>query len=348
MTGRQALTDGDVVVVSSKVVSKAAGLSRAGADRYEVIAEQTRRVVAERLTPRGTARIVEAPCGVVLAAAGVDASNVPGTTVLVLPDDPDAEAERLRRALVARTGARVGVIVSDTAGRAWRDGQVDFALGAAGLDVVDDLRGTLDAFGARLDVTVRAIADEVAAAADLVKGKVDGVPVALVRGMGRHVLREAGAGARALLRPPEQDWFRLGHVEAMRAGIGLSPGEGPEPLSVASGNDPAVVRLERAVRLAASSPDLSGDWFDPPLATDAEQSWVAWHVVEAADDPGSAVATLRLTDTGAPPAQAGVRLGALAQRALVLARSEGLLPRVDIGPHASHGGASLAVVITAR
>src|SRR5687767_5510798 len=172
------LEDGDVVVVSSKVVSKALGLWAAG-DRGEVVAGETRRVVAERLSGGRVTQIIEGAAGPVMAAAGVDASNIGGREgVLLLPRDPDAEAQRLHVALLAATGlARLGVIVSDTAGRPWRAGQTDFALGAAGVSVVDDLRGGVDADGQHLAVTTRALADELAAAADLVKGKAHAVPV---------------------------------------------------------------------------------------------------------------------------------------------------------------------------
>ncbi|WP_432495587.1 coenzyme F420-0:L-glutamate ligase [Kineococcus gypseus] len=219
--------DGDVLAVSSKVVSKARGLSAPLERREAVVAEQSVRTVAARRTPAGLASIVEAVAGPVMAAAGVDASNVPDGTVLVLPADADAEARALRAAVRALSGADVGVVVTDTAGRAWREGQTDFALGVAGLDVLDDLRGHLDASGRPMSVTARAVADEVAAAADLVKGKTGGVPAALVRGLLAHVREEDGPGARSLVRPAAGDWFRLGHVEAVRAALGASAVEAP-------------------------------------------------------------------------------------------------------------------------
>ncbi len=213
-----ALADGDVVVVTSKVVSKAEGRQVAADDREQAITDETVRVVATREHPGGVTRIVENRLGLVMAAAGVDASNTPGGTVLLLPEDPDATARALRAGLGARFGVRVAVLVSDTAGRPWREGVTDMAIGAAGLVVLDDLRGQADAFGRPLTMTVAAVADELAAAAELVKGKVGGHPVAVVRGAGRWVTDEDGPGARALVRAADQDMFRLGSAEAYRAG----------------------------------------------------------------------------------------------------------------------------------
>src|ERR1700712_2583879 len=176
--------DGDILVVTSKIVSKAEGRSVQADDREAAITAETVRVVASRVHPGGVTRIVENRQGIVQAAAGVDASNTPRGTVLLLPADPDASARGLAAELRARFGVRLGILVSDTLGRAWREGQTDAAIGAAGVAVVDDLRGGVDAFGQTLEVTQIAVADEIAAAADLVKGKASGVPVALVRGLG--------------------------------------------------------------------------------------------------------------------------------------------------------------------
>ncbi|GAB7193673.1 hypothetical protein NUM3379_43830 [Kineococcus sp. NUM-3379] len=242
------LADGDVLAVSSKVVSKARGLVVRTGDRDAVVAGQTRRVVAARRTPRGLAAIVESAAGPVMAAAGVDASNTPAGTVLTLPEDPDAEARALRARLRELTGVRVAVLLTDTAGRAWRVGQTDFALGCAGLRVVEDLRGGADADGRPLEVTVRAVADEAAAAADLVKGKSLGVPAALVRGLAADVGDEDGPGAASLLRPAGEDWFRLGHVEAVRAALGA--GALPPPPVVPG---PLPQRVARAVAVALAA-----------------------------------------------------------------------------------------------
>lgn len=247
-----ALADGDVLVVSSKVVSKAAGLVVPAADasaHAAVVAAQTVRVVAERRTPRGLSQVVQSAAGPVMAAAGVDASNTAPGTVLTLPGDPDAVARSLRSALRAAGAPVLGVVVSDTAGRAWRRGQVDLALGCAGLVVVDDLRGTTDASGQLLEVTERALADEVASAADLVKGKVSGTPAALVRGLAAFVSDDDGPGAAALLREASADWFRLGPVEAVRAALGVRAGE-VEPSSVLP--EPLQHKASRAVRVAGS------------------------------------------------------------------------------------------------
>ncbi|MHB1172711.1 MAG: coenzyme F420-0:L-glutamate ligase [Lacisediminihabitans sp.] len=213
-----ALADGDILAVTSKIVSKAEGRVVLASDREQAITDETVRLVATREHPGGVTRIVENRLGLVLAAAGVDASNTPEGTVLLLPADPDASAAGIRAALEARFGLRLGVIITDTLGRPWREGQTDAAIGASGVRVLDDLRGTLDALGRRLDATAPAVGDEIAAAADLVKGKSAGLPVAVVRGLA-HLLYDAAPGARTLIRPAEQDMFRLGTDEAWRAGF---------------------------------------------------------------------------------------------------------------------------------
>ncbi len=219
------LADGDCLVVSSKVVSKALGLLWDG-PRAAAVDAASRRVVAERDGAAGLTRVVEAAAGPVMAAAGVDASNTgPSGAVLLLPEDPDGEAARLRAALLAASGlgprAALGVVLSDTAGRPWRAGLTDFALGVAGVAVLDDLRGGVDADGRPLLVTARAVADEVAAAADLVKGKADGVPAALVRGLPASWFAAAGDGARSLVRTGPG---RLVRARARRGGPGRARG----------------------------------------------------------------------------------------------------------------------------
>jgi coenzyme F420-0:L-glutamate ligase/coenzyme F420-1:gamma-L-glutamate ligase len=213
------LRDGDILVVTSKIVSKAEGRIVAAHDREDAITAETVRVVATRTSAGGhTTRIVENRLGMVSAAAGVDASNTPEGTVLLLPEDPDASARRLAEGLRARTGARVGVLVSDTLGRAWREGQTDCAIGAAGVSVFEDLRGQTDAEGRTLVVTQPCVADEIAAAADLVKGKASRRPVAVVRGRGDLVGGLDMPGARSIVRPPERDMFRQGAEEAYAEG----------------------------------------------------------------------------------------------------------------------------------
>jgi dehydro coenzyme F420 reductase / coenzyme F420-0:L-glutamate ligase / coenzyme F420-1:gamma-L-glutamate ligase len=209
------LRDGDVVVVTSKIVSKAEGRVSPGVSRDDAIEAETVRLVAER----DSMRIVETKHGLVLAAAGVDASNVVPGSVVLLPDDPDASARRLRGTIGERLGVRIGVVVSDTVGRPWRAGLVDIAVGVAGLTPLVDLRGRVDSYGNRLSATIPAIADEVASAAELVKGKLAGIPVAVIRGLAHLVLDEDGPGAAAMIRPVDEDLFRLGTAEAMRAAV---------------------------------------------------------------------------------------------------------------------------------
>jgi coenzyme F420-0:L-glutamate ligase / coenzyme F420-1:gamma-L-glutamate ligase len=215
---RARLQAGDVVVVAQKAVSKAEGRVvrladveasdrarqlAAGHDprQLEVILREATRVVRTR----APLVIAETPHGFVCASAGVDASNAPGPdTLVLLPVDPDASAEAIRRTLLERTGKNVGVIVSDSFGRPWRTGIVDVAIGVAGLRPLEDWRGRRDVNGYELRATVVAVADEIAAAAELVRGKTAGIPVAVVRG-----LDVAGEGSgRELLMPPERDMFR--------------------------------------------------------------------------------------------------------------------------------------------
>ncbi|MBO0823830.1 MAG: coenzyme F420-0:L-glutamate ligase, partial [Actinobacteria bacterium] len=171
------LADGDIVVITSKIVSKAENRV-IGGDRQEAIRAETVRVVARR----GQTTISQTRHGLVMAAAGVDESNTPPGTLVLLPLDPDRSAEALRKTIGSRTGARVGVLITDTMGRPWRAGQTDTAIGAAGVTPVRDHRGQPDSFGNVLEVTAMAVADEIAAAADLVKQKTAGIPVAIVRG----------------------------------------------------------------------------------------------------------------------------------------------------------------------
>ena len=210
------VVEGDVVVVTSKVVSKAEGRVVAG-DREQAIVDETVRVVARR----GPTSIVETRLGVVMAAAGVDASNVAPGFLVLLPVDPDASARRIREGIAAATGHNVAVIVSDTAGRAWRHGQTDLALGVAGLQPLESFDGAVDSYGNPLAVTAPAVADELAGIAEVVTGKLGGRPLTVVRGLAGRVLppTEHGPGARVLVREAGTDMFGLGTREAVTAAV---------------------------------------------------------------------------------------------------------------------------------
>ncbi len=244
--------DGDILLVTSKIVSKSEGRIRT-IDRDDAIDAEAVRTVSEWTTPNGRTRIVETRHGFVMAAAGVDASNVDHGTVALLPLDPNASARALRDGLSRRFGTRMGVVVTDTAGRTWRNGVVDFAVGAAGVQAVDDLRGQRDRYGNDLGVTVVAVADELAAASELVRTKLSEVPVAVVRGL-EHLLLEPGepdTGAAPLVRPSVDDRFRLGTPEAMRAAVRTRPSARRfEPRAV----DRAAVHRAVAAAMTAASP----------------------------------------------------------------------------------------------
>ncbi|MGQ0718783.1 MAG: coenzyme F420-0:L-glutamate ligase [Pseudonocardiales bacterium] len=216
------LADGDVVVVTSKVVSKVEGrlvtvpadpLARDAA-RRKLITAEARRVLARH----GRTLITMNELGVVQAASGVDASNVEPDEVALLPVNPDASAARLRDGLAATLGVDVAVVITDTMGRAWRVGQIDAAIGVAGLSVLHRYAGTVDRHGNELATTEVAVADEIAAAADLVKGKLGGVPVAVLRGLPRG---DDGSTAADLIRPVADDLFWLGTDEAIEQGRAL-------------------------------------------------------------------------------------------------------------------------------
>jgi coenzyme F420-0:L-glutamate ligase/coenzyme F420-1:gamma-L-glutamate ligase len=213
------LRSGDVLVVTSKIVSKAEGrLVRVPTDPE--VRDAERRKLVEQEAVRVVARIARTVItqnhlGIVQAASGIDASNVAGDEVALLPADPDASALALRNGLRERLGVEVAVLVTDTMGRAWRIGQTDAAIGSSGLRVLHAYRGQVDGQGNELAVTEVAVADELAAAADLVKGKLGGTPIAVVRGLD---IFDDGSTARNLVRPLEEDLFRLGTDEAVAQG----------------------------------------------------------------------------------------------------------------------------------
>ena len=212
LVARADLEEGDIVCITSKVVSKAEGRVRR-AERADAVDEVTRRVVARR----GGTMIVENDLGLVMAAGGVDASNTEAGTVLLLPEDPDATA----RAIRSRLPVNAAVVITDTAGRAWREGQTDIAVGAAGLEVLQSFAGREDDYGNPLVVTAPAVADELAGLAELVSGKLGRRPVVVVRGLGHLVLPAGtdGPGARALIRDRARDMFALGTREAVVAAV---------------------------------------------------------------------------------------------------------------------------------
>jgi coenzyme F420-0:L-glutamate ligase/coenzyme F420-1:gamma-L-glutamate ligase len=274
-----ALADGDVLCVASKVVSKAEGAfadlppaEDVHAARRQLAAREAVRIVAD--TP--WVLVVETRHGFVCANAGIDTSNVAGGRALLLPDDPDAAAADLRAALAETAGVDVGVVVTDTFGRPWRMGQTDVALGAAGITALRDERGSVDLEGHALEVTVVAVADELAAAADLVRRKADGTPFVLIRGADA-----AGDGTgRDLIRPAAEDTFRHGGATAVEAAV-FAPEELPwgegDPDWLTTVTERAIVATagptfgqsgDPHVPLTALVTDLTGD---PPAGCEADE-----------------------------------------------------------------------------
>lgn len=205
---RGVLADGDVLVVASKLVAKAEG-KLVAVDPDDPLSHKPL-VEAESvrvLRRRGDLIISETRHGFVCANAGIDRSNVDDGWCVLLPDDPDRSARRIRDAVRFRAGVEVAVVVTDTFGRTWRRGQTDVALGCAGIGAVLDLRGSTDAYGHELQVTVVAVVDEIAGAAELVMGKATGIGAAIVRGVDRSWFREGSVRAE-LVREPHEDLFR--------------------------------------------------------------------------------------------------------------------------------------------
>ncbi|MEU1984883.1 coenzyme F420-0:L-glutamate ligase [Nocardia sp. NPDC019395] len=250
------LADGDVLVVTSKIVAKAEGRIVAAptdpeqrdAARRRLVEQESVRIVARR----GRTLITENRLGIVQAASGVDGSNVERDELVLLPADPDGSAKGLRSALATRLGVNTAVVITDTMGRAWRNGQTDIAIGSAGLRVLHDYSGAVDGQGNELQVTEVAIADELAAAADLVKGKLGGVPIAVVRGL---ALSDNGSTAADLVRAGTDDLFWLGTAEALQRGREEAlllrrsvRSFAPDPV------DPERIRAATAVALTAPAP----------------------------------------------------------------------------------------------
>jgi dehydro coenzyme F420 reductase / coenzyme F420-0:L-glutamate ligase / coenzyme F420-1:gamma-L-glutamate ligase len=316
------LRDGDVLAVTSKVVAKAegrqvplpAGEAEREQIRRETVAAETVRVVARR----GRMVIAETRHGLVGANALIDASNAGGDALVPLPEDPDASAARLRDALAAATGADLAVVVTDTLGRPWRLGQTDVAVGLAGMGALADYRGRRDGDGRVLEVTETAVPDEVAAAADLVKGKLARVPAALLRG----VARPPGDGrARDLVRPAADDLFRTaGAPEELLAfleGAGRPAALRPDPV------DPALV--DRAIQAAT----VAVPWPAPPVvriaSAAARERWQAATRPEAELAATAALAPVLLVPCRAGDGPAGeLAAGAFTQALLLALHAQGM------------------------
>lgn len=308
------IREGDVLCVSTKIVSKALGLVVAPTDRDAAVERSSVRTVARRLHTHRVTTIAQIPSGPVMAAAGVDSSNAPEGPLL-LPEDPDACAAELRRTLQDRLGLRLAVVLTDTSSRVWRVGVGDIALGAAGLRSLEDLRGSTDGSGKTMSVTVRNLADEVAAAADLVKGKSTGVPAALVRGLGHLVVDEdAQVPAAALSRTGQDDWFRRPSLESVWQALGLTAEQ--EPVARMS-PEPVAERIARA--LAVASLARRSDDLPVPPATGARAHLTAPGMVE-------------VVPAGESP-QHWVEAGALAERVRTALGAECIaapLPPVEV------------------
>ncbi|MGA3487244.1 coenzyme F420-0:L-glutamate ligase [Micromonosporaceae bacterium DT55] len=336
------LRDGDVLVVTSKIVSKAEGRlvdvpAEEGparlAARDEVLAAETVRTVAAR----GATRIVQTHHGFVMAAAGIDASNVDASKLVLLPKDPDASARALRAALRRRHGADVAVIVSDTMGRPWRNGLTDVALGVAGMSAIRDHRGEVDPYGNELSITQMAVVDELAGAGELIKGKCDQVPVAVVRGYLTAPTDNDGDGVRSLVRDPAMDLFSLGTAEARVAGLlaaATLPDRAPAPAEATSAA-PVDADIEAALRRAVdevAQAVADGTLFAPvtgPAATQLGALLDGW--------PTHATAAIhcRITGDAAPDPAALIRFGADVHRLRAALAAQGLASTLLFGPDGS-------------
>ena len=332
------LRDGDVLVVTSKIVSKAEGrLVDVPADgperlaaRDEVLADETARVVATR----GATRIVQTHHGFVMASAGIDASNVGKTRLVLLPEDPDASARALRAALRERYELDVAVIISDTMGRPWRNGLTDVALGVAGMSALRDHRGEVDPYGNELQLTQMAVVDELAGAGELIKGKCDQVPVAVVRGYLAAGRPDDGGGAATLIRDAALDLFSLGTAEAKAAGLReaatLADGPGATPADPA-----AVARAIAAVAEAVAPGTAFTHVTDDEVRAGLVTSVPGWPEQATGLVLGAAPTPIDRADL--------VRFGADVQRLRTALAAEGVPSALLPPPAGSTAGACLAL-----
>ncbi|ATO14929.1 coenzyme F420-0:L-glutamate ligase [Micromonospora sp. WMMA2032] len=331
------LRDGDVLVVTSKIVSKAEGrLVDVPADgperlaaRDRVLAGETVRVVAAR----GATRIVQTHHGFVMASAGIDASNVDKTRLVLLPVDPDASARALRAALRDRHGLDVAVVVSDTMGRPWRNGLTDVALGVAGMPAIRDHRGEVDPYGNELQLTQMAVVDELAAAGELIKGKCDQVPVAVVRGY-LTATGDDDEGARALVRDASMDLFSLGTAEARADGL-RAAATLPDTTGAIPADPDAVARAVAAVAEVVVPGTVFTHVTDDEVRAGLAATVPGW--------PASATGLV----LGAAPTPVGradlVRFGADLQRLRTALAAEGIGSALLPPPAGSTASATLAL-----